>query len=199
MAGGASAARIEDWIEAEIVIFERGEYISFANCGLPYYIGGSIKDREKLLVQTPEAMRRRFRIDVRINSQVTSVNTEEKKVKVRTKKGEEYEETYDYLLLSPGARPLRPGIPGIESEKIFTLRNIADTDKIKALVDSKDIRKAVVIGGGYIGVEMAENLVERGLEVSLVEATQHILAPFDGEMSAMAEKELVEWSEFNTK
>ena len=122
-------------------------------------------------------MRRRFRIDVRINSQVTSVNTEEKKVKVRTKKGEEYEETYDYLLLSPGARPLRPGIPGIESEKIFTLRNIADTDKIKALVDSKDIRKAVVIGGGYIGVEMAENLVERGLEVSLVEATQHILAP----------------------
>ena len=194
VAGGASAAarirRLDE--EAEIVIFERDEYISFANCGLPYYIGGSIKDREKLLVQTPEAMRRRFRIDVRINSQVTSVNTEEKKVKVRTKKGEEYEETYDYLLLSPGARPLRPGIPGIESEKIFTLRNIADTDKIKALVDSKDIRKAVVIGGGYIGVEMAENLVERGLEVTLVEATQHILAPFDGEMSAMAEKELVD-------
>ena len=194
VAGGASAAarirRLDE--EAEIVIFERNEYISFANCGLPYYIGGSIKDREKLLVQTPEAMRRRFRIDVRINSQVTSVNTEEKKVKVRTKKGEEYEETYDYLLLSPGARPLRPGIPGIESEKIFTLRNIADTDKIKALVDSKDIRKAVVIGGGYIGVEMAENLVERGLEVTLVEATQHILAPFDGEMSAMAEKELVD-------
>lgn len=194
VAGGAStAARIRRLDEtAEIIMFERDEYISFANCGLPYYIGGSIKEREKLLVQTPEAMNRRFQIDVRINSQVTSVNTEGKMVKVKTKDGEEYEESYDYLLLSPGAKPLTPPIPGIESEKIFTLRNVADTDKIKEVVDSRDIKKAVVIGGGYIGVEMAENLIERGLEVTLVEAAEHILAPFDSEMSTMVEKEMVE-------
>ncbi|SCN24320.1 Coenzyme A disulfide reductase [Clostridium sp. N3C] len=194
VAGGASAAaRIRRLDEsAEIIMFERDEYISFANCGLPYYIGGSIKEREKLLVQTPEAMKRRFKIDVRINSEVISVNTEEKTVKVKTKDGEEYEESYDYILLSPGAKSLKPPIPGIENKKIFTLRNVADTDKIKAVVDSKNIRKAVVIGGGYIGVEMAENLIDGGLEVTLIEAAEHILAPFDDEMSAMAEKELVE-------
>ncbi|NLM36039.1 MAG: FAD-dependent oxidoreductase [Clostridiales bacterium] len=194
VAGGAStAARIRRLDEtAEIIMFERDEYISFANCGLPYYIGGSIKEREKLLVQTPEAMRNRFRIDVRINSEVCSVNTEKRTVKVKTKAGEEYEESYDYLLLSPGAKPFTPPIPGIDSKKIFTLRNVSDTDKIKAAVDSNHIKSAVVIGGGYIGVEMAENLIDRGLEVTLIEAADHILAPFDGEMSALAEKELVD-------
>lgn len=194
VAGGASTAtRIRRLDEtAEIIMFERDEYISFANCGLPYYIGGSIQEREKLLVQTPEAMRSRFEIDVRINSEVISVDSKEKTVKVRTKGGEEYLESYDYLLLSPGAKPLTPPIPGIGSKKIFTLRNVPDTDKIKTVVDNENIKRAVVIGGGYIGIEMAENLIERGLEVTLVEAAEHILAPFDGEMSALAEKELVD-------
>jgi NADPH-dependent 2,4-dienoyl-CoA reductase/sulfur reductase-like enzyme/peroxiredoxin family protein/rhodanese-related sulfurtransferase/TusA-related sulfurtransferase len=192
VAGGASAAarlrRLDE--EAEIIMFERGEYISFANCGLPYYIGESIKERGKLLVQTPEAMKKRFNIDIRINSSVISVDTQNKVVKIESKDKGTYEENYDSLILSPGARPMKPPIPGIESKGVFTLRNIPDTDSIKAYVDSSKIKDAVVIGGGYIGVEMAENLKDRGLNVTLVEAAPHILAPFDSDMVTFAEKEL---------
>jgi NADPH-dependent 2,4-dienoyl-CoA reductase/sulfur reductase-like enzyme/peroxiredoxin family protein/TusA-related sulfurtransferase/rhodanese-related sulfurtransferase len=194
VAGGASAAarlrRLDE--NAEIVMFERDEYISFANCGLPYYIGESIKERSKLLVQTPEAMKARFDIDVRINSEVIKVDSTRKKVTVNSKKKGIYEEDYDYLILSPGAKALRPNIPGIESNRIFTLRNIPDTDKIKAYVDQKGITSAIVIGGGFVGVEMAENLRERGLSISLVEAAPHILAPFDEDMVVIAEQELAE-------
>jgi CoA-disulfide reductase len=194
VAGGASAAarlrRLDE--NVEIIMFERDEYISFANCGLPYYIGESIKERNKLLIQTPEAMRKRFNIDVRVNSEVISVDSKAKKVVVKSKEKGHYEESFDYLILSPGAKPLRPNLPGMNSSKIFTLRNIPDTDRIKEYVDQSEIKGAIVIGGGYIGVEMAENLRERGLEVTLVEAAPHILAPFDSEMSTYAEKEMSE-------
>ena len=194
VAGGASAAarlrRLDE--NAEIIMFERDKYISFANCGLPYYIGETIKDRDKLLVQTPAAMKARFNIDVRNNSEVTSIDPKNKKVKVKSKLKGTYEESYDYLILSPGGKAIRPNIPGIDSGKIFTLRNIPDTDAIKAYVDKKGIDSSVVIGGGFIGVEMAENLRERGLKVTLVEAVPHILAPFVSDMVVMAEKELVE-------
>jgi CoA-disulfide reductase len=194
VAGGASTvARLRRLDEnAEIVMFERDEYISFANCGLPYYIGGTIKEREKLLVQTPESMHDRFNIDVRINSEVIGVDVNKKTVKVNNKNKGIYEESYDYLVLSPGAKAIRPNIQGINSNRIFTLRNIPDTDNIKSLVDKKDIKSAVVIGGGYVGVEMAENLKEKGLKVTLVEAAPHILAPFDSDIVVTAEKELLE-------
>ncbi|MCM8711076.1 CoA-disulfide reductase [Clostridium sp. SYSU_GA19001] len=194
VAGGASAAarlrRLDE--NVEIIMFERDEYISFANCGLPYYIGETIKDRSKLLVQTPEAMKSRFNIDVRVNSEVVKIDTDKKTVQVNSKEKGTYEESYDYLILSPGAKALRPNIEGINNEKIFTLRNIPDTDKIKEYVDRNDTKSAVVIGGGYVGVEMAENLIERGLEVTLVEAAPHILTPFDSDMAVLAEKELVD-------
>ncbi|WP_409069141.1 DsrE/DsrF/DrsH-like family protein [Clostridium sp. FAM 1755] len=192
VAGGASAAarlrRLDE--NAQIIMFERGEYISFANCGLPYYIGETIKERDNLLVQTPEAMMGRFNIDVRVNSQVISIDTKEKKVTVNSKEKGKYEETYDYIIMSPGAIPIKPPIEGINNSKIFTLRNIPDTDKIKDYVDNKNVKSAVVVGGGYIGVEMAENLKERGINVVLVEAAPHILAPFDSEMVTFAEQEL---------
>jgi len=194
VAGGASAAtrlrRLDE--QAEIILVERDEYISFANCGLPYYIGETIKDREKLVVQTPQAMNARFAIDVRINSEVTAVNPVNKTVTIHSKDKGIYEESYDTLVLSPGAKPIRPNIPGINNSRIFTLRNIPDTDRIKQIVDSQNSRRAVVIGGGFIGVEMAENLRERGLEVSLAEAAPHILAPFDSDMAILVEKELQE-------
>lgn len=192
VAGGASAAarlrRLDE--TAEIIMFEKDEYISFANCGLPYHIGQSIKEREKLIVQTPESMKNRFNIDVRNNSEVLEVDTKNKKVKVKSRDKGTYEENYDYLILSPGARALRPPIEGIESNKIMTLRNIPDMDKIKEKVDSKKIKNAVVIGGGFVGVEVGENLRERGIDVTLIEAAPHILAPFDTDMVVMAEKEL---------
>ncbi|SHI22015.1 DsrE/DsrF/DrsH-like family protein [Desulfosporosinus lacus] len=194
VAGGASAAarlrRLDE--KAQIILFERDEYISFANCGLPYYIGETIKERDKLLVQTPADMKARFNIDVRINSEVVGIDTEKKMVTVRSKDQGIYEESYDALVLSPGAKALRPNISGVDSSKIFTLRNIPDTDRVKAYVDQKGINSAIVIGGGFVGVEMAENLIERGLKVTLVEAAPHILAPFDSDMVVMAEKELVE-------
>ncbi len=192
VAGGASAAarlrRLDE--NAQIIMFERGEYISFANCGLPYYIGETIKERDNLLVQTPEAMMGRFNIDVRVNSEVVSINTKEKKVTVNSKGNGNYEETYDYIIMSPGATPIKPPIEGINSSKIFTLRNIPDTDRIKDYVDNKNVKSAVVVGGGYIGIEMAENLRERGINVVLVEAAPHILAPFDSDMVTFAEQEL---------
>lgn len=193
VAGGASAAarlrRLDE--DAEIILFERDDYISFANCGLPYYIGEVIPKREYLLVQTPEAMKSRFNIDVRVNNEVIALKPEEKKVVVNAKDRGIYEESYDYLILSPGAKALRPNIPGIDNPRILTLRNIPDTDKIKAMVDDENVKRAIVIGGGFVGVEMAENLRERGLEVTLVEAAPHILAPFDSDMVVLGERELV--------
>ncbi|MBX7423464.1 CoA-disulfide reductase [Clostridium chauvoei] len=194
VAGGASAAarlrRLDENIE--IVVFEKGEYISFANCGLPYYVGEAIKERDALLLQTPEKMKSRFNIDVRINSEVISIDADKKTVKVNSRFDGEYEENYDYLVLSPGAKPIKPNLPGIESNKIFTVRNVPDIDKIKHYVDNKNVKNAVVIGGGFIGIEMAENLKERGVHVTLIEAAPHILAPLDSEFSALVEKELNE-------
>ncbi|MDP4143828.1 MAG: CoA-disulfide reductase [Bacillota bacterium] len=194
VAGGAStAARLRRLDESfEIILFERDEYISFANCGLPYYIGETIKERQNLLVQTPESMHARFNIDVRIHSEVIGIDVDKNTVKVKSKSKGIYEENYDYLVLSPGAKAIKPDIEGINSSKIFTLRNISDTDKIKTMVDKKGLNNAVVIGGGYVGIEMAENLKERGLRVTLVEAAPHILSPFDSDIVVTAEKELVE-------
>lgn len=196
VAGGASAAarlrRLDE--HADIVMFERDGYISFANCGLPYYIGETIEERDKLLVQTPDRMKERFNIDVRIHSEVVGIDPERHIVKVKARQPDgstmEYEESYDDLILSPGAKPLRPPIPGIDLPNIYTLRNIPDTDKIKQHVDRSDTRSAVVVGGGFIGVEMAESLRERGLDVTLVEAAPHILAPFDADMVTLAEQAL---------
>ncbi|MBU3160749.1 CoA-disulfide reductase [Clostridium frigoris] len=192
VAGGAStAARLRRLDEnAEIIMFERDEYISFANCGLPYYIGEVIKDRDKLLVQTPESMNARFNIDVRNNSEVVAIDITKKVVTVNSKILGTYEESYDYLVLSPGAKAIKPNIEGINSKRIFTLRNIPDTDNIKKHVDALGINSAVVVGGGYVGVEMAENLKERGLNVTLVEAAPHILAPFDTDIVLNVEKEI---------
>lgn len=189
-AGASAAARLRRLKEdIDIVIFERGEYISFANCGLPYYVGEVIEDREALLLQTPEKMKDRFNIDVRINSEVIEVNPENKSIKVK-EKNNIYDESYDYLVLAPGAKPITPNLPGIESNKIFTVRNVSDIDKIKSYVDKGSTKSAVVIGGGFIGIEMAENLKEREINVTLIEAAPHILAPFDSEFSNIIEKEL---------
>jgi NADPH-dependent 2,4-dienoyl-CoA reductase/sulfur reductase-like enzyme len=164
VAGGATAAarlrRISE--DVEIILVERGEHISFANCGLPYYIGETIKDRNKLLVQTVKGMSERFKLDIRHLSEVLSIDPENKNVLIKDlKTGEAYEESYDKLLLSPGARPIVPPIPGLsENQTLFTLRNIPDTDKIKNYVDSHNPKKAIVVGGGFIGIEMAENLVD---------------------------------------
>ena len=193
VAGGASTAtrlrRLDESLE--IVIFEKGEYVSFANCGLPYYIGDIIQNRESLLVQTPESLKVRFNLDVRVNSEVVGVNGKDKKVKVKTKNGEEYEESFDFLVLAPGAKPIFPAIKGIENKKIFTLRNINDMDKIKSEIKNNSIKKAVVVGGGYVGIETAENLKHLGIDVTLIEAVPHILAPFDSEISNILEYELV--------
>jgi CoA-disulfide reductase len=196
VAGGATAAarlrRISE--ETEIILVERGEHISFANCGLPYYIGETIKDRSKLLVQTVKGMSERFQLDIRNLSEVVSINPENKNVAIKNlQTGEIYEESYDKLLLSPGARPIVPPIPGInENKTLFTLRNIPDTDKIKAYVDEQNPKKAVVIGGGFIGIEMAENLVDRGLEVTIVEMANQIMAPIDFEMASILHSHLKE-------
>lgn len=192
VAGGASAAarlkRLDE--NAEIIIFEKGEYISFANCGLPYYIGDVIKERDNLLVTTPNDMKEKFNIDVRIKSEVIKIDTDKKEVTVKSHGNDTYIESYDALVLSPGAKPVKPPILGIENEKIFTLRNMRDTDKIKEYVTKNNLQSAVVIGGGFIGVETAENLAFLGIKVSLAEAAPHILAPFDSDMVVIAEKEL---------
>ncbi|ADU94457.1 CoA-disulfide reductase [Geobacillus sp. Y412MC52] len=189
VAGGATAAaRLRRLSEADhIVLFERGEYISFANCGLPYYIGGVIEERSKLLVQTAEVMSKRFCLDIRPLNEVTAIHRDRKTVSVRNvKTGEEYEETYDILILSPGAKPIVPPIPGIEeAEALFTLRTVPDTDRIKTYIDEQKPRRAVVIGGGFIGVEMAENLTHRGIHVTLIERANQVMAPIDYEMAVI--------------
>lgn len=187
VAGGASAAaRLRRLSEsAEIVMFERGEYISFANCGLPYYIGGEIKDKKLLTLQTPKSFNDRFNVDIRTMSEVVSVNPEAKTVTVvDLEKNEKYEESYDKLILSPGASPIRPNIDGIDREGVFTLRNIPDTYRIKRYIEEKKPRSALVVGGGYIGVEMAENLKNAGLDVTVVEMSDHLIAPLDFDMAA---------------
>lgn len=187
VAGGASAAarlrRLDE--TCEIVILERGDFISFANCGLPYYIGGAITDKNDLTLQTPESFRKRFNIDVRIKNEAVRISPEEKTVTVKNlKSGEIYTESYDNLILSPGAEPIKPNIEGIDSNIVFTLRNIPDTLKIKEYIEKSNPKSAVVIGGGYIGVEMAENLKEAGLDVSVVELADHLIAPLDFDMAA---------------
>lgn len=193
VAGGASAAaRLRRLSEtAQIVMFERGEYISFANCGLPYHIGGTIADRNRLLVQTPEAMRKRFNIDVRTQSEVVRIDRDKKVVHVRDLAAEkDYTESYDALILSPGADPFRPPIPGINSAGVFTLRNIPDMDAILKRLNDTKAESALVIGGGYIGLEMTESLVERGLSVSLVELEPQVMSTVDAEMAAPLADEL---------
>lgn len=194
VAGGATAAaRIRRISETdEIILFEKGQYISYANCGLPYYIGGTIADRDKLFVQTPEAFGKRFNIDVRVKSEVVAIDREKKTVTVKAPDGSTYEEAYDRLLLSPGAVPFVPPLPGVNLPGIFTLRNVADTDAVKAYLQSHKVRKAVVIGGGFIGLEMAENLQEAGAEVSVVEMSDQVMAPVDFSMAAIVHNHLVQ-------
>ncbi len=186
VAGGATAAaRLRRLNEnLEIIMFEKGEYISFANCGLPYYIGGEIKDKSALTLQTPESFNKRFNVDVRNKSEVIAINKEKKYVTVKNYKTDEiYTESYDKLILSPGAEPIKPNIKGLENDAVFTLRNIPDTYKIKDYIENKKPKSAVVVGGGYIGIEMAENLIHAGLKVSVVEFSNHVIAPLDFEMS----------------
>lgn len=193
VAGGMSAAtrlrRLNE--KAEIVVFDKGPYVSFANCGLPYHVSGIIEDRESLLVQTPEALYNRFRIDVRPHSEVVAINAEEMTITVEGADGT-YEESYDKLILSLGAEPIIPPIKGYdEAENVFTLRNIPDLDAIMANLNTTQPKEAIVVGGGFIGLEMVENLVERGLNVTLVEKAPQILTPLDEEMAIFVENELL--------
>ena len=207
VAGGATvAARLRRMDEkAEIILFERGEYVSYANCGLPYYIGDTIergeyvsyancglpyyigdtiKKRDKLFVQTVNGFTSRFRIDIRTRQEVTRLIPDQKQVEVKNlANGETYLESYDKLVLSPGAEPLRPRIPGIEDRRIFTLRNVPDTDQIKGYVNNHKPQSAVVVGGGFIGLEMAENLHELGIQTTIVEMANQVMAPLDYSMA----------------
>lgn len=194
VAGGATAAaRIRRADEgAEIVMLERGKYISYANCGLPYYIGGVISDRERLFVQTPESFGKRFNIDVRVENEVVEIQPKEHTVTIRRKDGSQYKETYDKLLLSPGASPVRPPLPGIDSEGIFTLRNVNDTDRIKTYLTAKNVKRAVVVGAGFIGLEMAENLHHAGVNVSVVEMGNQVMAPVDFSIAAHLHQHLTQ-------
>ena len=186
VAGGAScAARLRRLDEsAQIVLFERGEYISYANCGLPYHVGGVIEPRDELLLMTPELMNDRFNVDVRVRQEVTAIDRQNKRVTVVDHaSGNSYEESYDTLVLSPGSSPLRPPIPGIDSPRIRTLWTVPDTDEVRRIIREEHVQRALVIGGGFIGLEMAENLRHLGLEVSLVEAMEQVMAPLDIEMA----------------
>ncbi len=186
VAGGASAAaRLRRGSEdLEIILFEKGPYISYANCGLPYYLGSVIEEREELLLLTPEEMSERFRIDVRTQNEVLHVDTDNKQVEVLNHTtGEKYQESFDSLILSPGSTPLRPPIPGMESEGIFTLWTVPDADQIYDYIAKKQPKRAVVVGGGFIGLEMVENLVHRGIHVTLIERLEQVMAPLDKEMA----------------
>ena len=194
VAGGATAAaRIRRADEnAEIVLVEKGKYISYANCGLPYYIGGVIKSRDKLFVQTPEAFSRRFNVDVRTRHEALSIDTERHEVSIRRADGTTYTETYDRLLLSPGAEPVRPPLEGIDTEGIFTLRNVDDTDRIHSYLGTHRVRHAVVVGGGFIGLEMAENLHHAGAGVSIVEMADQVMAPVDFSIASHVHRHLMD-------
>lgn len=193
VAGGASAAarlrRLDE--KAEIIMFERGDYISFANCGLPYYIGGEIKNRDDLLLQTPESFKQRFNIEVRVRNEVTGIDSENKQISIKNlSTGKTYTEAYDKLILSPGAEPVRPPIPGIDSDRIFTLRNVHDTDLINDFIDKHKPKRAVIVGAGYIGLEMAENLHRRGLLIAIAEMADQVLPVMDKEMAGFIQPEL---------
>ena len=194
VAGGATAAaRIRRLTEdAEIILFEKGKHISYANCGLPYYIGGVIEDRDRLFVQTPEAFGQRFNIDVRILSEVTAIDRDAKQVTAHTADGKEYIESYDKLLLSPGASPVVPPLEGIDSKGIFTLRNVSDTDRIKAYMAEHKVKRAVIVGGGFIGLEMAENLKHAGAQVAVVEMANQVMALIDFSMAALVHEHLLQ-------
>lgn len=192
VAGGMSAAtrlrRLKE--DAEIVVFEKGPYVSFANCGLPYYLSGEISERENLLVQTPESLAARFQLDVRPNHEVTAVFPDEKKVEVLSD-GKKWQESYDVLLLSPGAKPVRPAISGLaEAKNVYTVRNVPDIDMVMNALEEQP-KKAVVVGAGFIGLEMAENLKKRGLAVSIVELAPHVLPSLDEEMAVHIQNELI--------
>jgi NADPH-dependent 2,4-dienoyl-CoA reductase/sulfur reductase-like enzyme/peroxiredoxin family protein/rhodanese-related sulfurtransferase/TusA-related sulfurtransferase len=172
-------------------MFERGEYISYANCGLPYYIGGVISERDNLFVQTPEAFYQRFKVEVRVLNEVISILPESKTVNVKDlRTGKEYSESYDKLVLSPGAEPLRPNLPGIDSEGIFTMRNVSNTDKIKSFIDDHSTKSAIVVGAGFIGLEMAENLHKLGIFVSIVEMAEQVMTPLDYSMASIVHQHL---------
>ncbi len=193
VAGGASAAararRLSE--EAEIIVFERGPHVSFANCGLPYYVGGEIQEEKALLLQTPESLRARFNLDVRVHSEVVSIDRKAKSVKIRElPDGREYYQGYDALVLAPGASPVKPPLPGIDRKGHFTVRNIPDVERITKWLQQGAARNAVVVGGGYIGLEMAEQLKERGLNVTVVEALPQLMAPLDPEMAGWITQEL---------
>ena len=193
VAGGASAAarlrRLDE--HAGIIIFEKGEHISYANCGLPYYIGDVIKERDKLFVKTAAAFHQRFNIDVRITTEVTAIDATERTITARElSTGKLYKESYDKLILSPGADPLRPPIPGINNEGIFTLRNVTDTDQIKRYVQKKNVHKAVVVGAGFIGLEMAENFNDLGLNVTIIEMAGQVMAPVDFPVAAIIQQHI---------
>ncbi|MCD6633145.1 FAD-dependent oxidoreductase [Lactococcus cremoris] len=193
VAGGMSAAtrlrRLQE--KAEIIVFEKGPYVSFANCGLPYYVGGEIEERENLIVQSSKALQKRFNLDVRENSEVTAIDSKEKKITVLSN-GKSYFESYDKLILSPGAKPFVPQIKGLDlANNVFTLRNIPDVDKIMAQLKEKAPKKATIIGAGFIGIEMAENLAKRGIAVTIVEKAPHVLPTIDREMAAYVNEELI--------
>ena len=195
VAGGATvAARLRRMDEkANIILFERGKYVSYANCGLPYYIGDTINNREKLFVQTAKGFTDRFRIDIRTEQEVTAIRPDKKEVEIKNlSTGETYTETYDKLVLSPGAEPLRPGIEGSGSKKIFTLRNVPDTDTIKNYVNTENPKRAIVVGGGFIGLEMAENLYDLGIQVDVVEMANQVMAPLDFSMAAIVHRQLTD-------
>ena len=194
VAGGAScAARLRRLDEkAEIIMFERGDYISFANCGLPYHISGEIKEREELILQTKESFNERFNVDVRLKNEVISIDRNNKTITVKDLvKNEEYTEDYDTLVLSTGSSPLKPNIPGIDSEKINVLWTIPDMDKIINVLSEQNVKKAVVVGGGFIGIEMAENLTHAGIKVTIVEMLNQVMAPLDWDMAQIIHKHLV--------
>lgn len=193
VAGGATAAarirRLDE--QAEIVVFERSGFISYANCGLPYYIGGVIEDENDLTLQTPESFWKRFRVRMNVHHEVTGISPENKTVTVKNlESGAVFTESYDKLLLSPGAKPVKPDLDGIESDRIFTLRTVEDTLKIKKYITVCQPGSAVVVGGGFIGIEMAENLRELGMDVTLVEAAEQLMAPFDSDMASFIHAEL---------
>lgn len=195
VAGGASTAarlrRLDE--EMEIILLERGAYVSYANCGLPYYIGGTIEDRDDLFVMTPEKFRNWFAIDIRTKHEAVKIDAAKKEVEIlNLESGENYKESYDYLVLSPGAEPIRPPLEGIDNDKIFSLRNVDDTDRIYNFMQEQKPRRAVVVGAGFIGLEMAENLHEKDLEVTVIELAPQVLAPIDHEMAALVQQYLRE-------